>query len=457
MLKGPCNRRQLIIFTRYPAPGKTKTRLIPSLGPAGAAEVQRRMTEHVVRRAWEFSLERSAFIEIRYEGGGKHLMERWLGRRFTYRRQGAGDIGARMARVFQESFAGGAERIVLIGADCPGVTVGILHDAFNALDVNDVVLGPAHDGGYYLIGLRRPIDELFMRVPWGGRQVRERTMQIAGNLGCSIGVLKALDDVDNPEDLPVWEREERCAQEDLRSKRISIIIPTLNEALTIAGTLERLHNVQNVETIVVDGGSSDNTVEVAESFGVKVIRTSTGRARQMNEGAAAATGEILLFLHADTRLPDKFDEHVRRILMSPETVGGAFRLSIDAPNASLRLIELLANWRGQWLQMPYGDQGLFLKAALFSKMGGFPDMPIMEDFVFIRQLRKWGTIAIAPVPVVTSARRWLGLGVWRTTLINQCMLAAYHAGVPLQTLARLYKGARSNRESHAKIIQPSRK
>jgi rSAM/selenodomain-associated transferase 2/rSAM/selenodomain-associated transferase 1 len=376
--------------------------------------------------------------EVRFEGANKRLMNRWLGRQILYRRQGRGDIGARMARAFREAFNDGTERAALVGTDCPGITPEILNETFEALGRNDVVLGPATDGGYYLIGLHRPTPELFVNLPWGTREVMERTLQIAKERGLRVHAVKTLGDVDKPEDIHIWRDEELRFRSESCKERISVIIPTLNEASNLAETLAKIRTVEEIEVIVADGGSHDGTMEIARSLGVKVIETDTGRATQMNAGAAAATGNILLFLHADTRLPDNFTEHVRQMLEQRGTAGGAFQLSIDAPGWFLRLIERGANWRSTFLQMPYGDQAFFLRADLFREMGGFPDVPIMEDLEFVRRLRERGAIVIAPVPVVTSARRWLMLGSWRTTLTNQGALAAYYAGVPLLTIARWY-------------------
>ncbi|RJP19556.1 MAG: glycosyltransferase [Candidatus Abyssobacteria bacterium SURF_5] len=229
----------------------------------------------------------------------------------------------------------------------------------------------------------------------------------------------------------------------MEAERITIVIPTLNEASTLAAAIDRAKKGRNIEIIVADGGSSDNTLGIAESRGVKVVVAPGGRAKQENAAAAAAMGEILLFLHADTHLPNGFDGHIRRVLAEPRTAGGAFLLSIDATNLSLRVIERAANLRSKLLQMPYGDQALFMRTSLFRAMGGFPDMPIMEDFVFVRRLRKRGAVVIAPVPITTSARRWLALGVWRTTIINQAVILAYYIGAPLDTVARWYRAARS--------------
>lgn len=211
-----------------------------------------------------------------------------------------------------------------------------------------------------------------------------------------------------------------------------------NEVGNIKAALASIQPSTNVEAIVVDGGSTDGTVQMMQSLGVKVLSAATGRACQMNQGANAATGEILLFLHADTRLPPGFDNMARKALAQPGTVAGAFALRIDASLKSLRLIEWGVNWRSRWLQMPYGDQAIFLKAETFHALGGFPELPIMEDFELVRRLRHCGRVAIIPVPVVTSARRWLKKGVCKTTLINQIIILAYLLGVSPERIVRWY-------------------
>jgi rSAM/selenodomain-associated transferase 2 len=221
--------------------------------------------------------------------------------------------------------------------------------------------------------------------------------------------------------------------------RISIIIPTLNEAGNIKQALASTQPSTNIEVIVVDGGSKDSTVEIAKSLGVKVISTAGGRAVQMNTGALAASGEILLFLHADTRLPSGFDVMIRTALQQTGTVAGAFALRIDASQWGLRLVEWGVNWRSRFCQMPYGDQAIFLTKDLFHKIGAFPELPIMEDFELIRSLKRNGKITIINVPVITSARRWLQMGVCQTTLINQIIIIAYLLGVSPQRIVNWYR------------------
>ncbi|MBF2008548.1 MAG: TIGR04283 family arsenosugar biosynthesis glycosyltransferase [Chlorogloeopsis fritschii C42_A2020_084] len=228
--------------------------------------------------------------------------------------------------------------------------------------------------------------------------------------------------------------------QNLGIAKISIIIPALNEAENIKATLVSTQASTDVERIVVDGGSKDGTVEIAKALGAKVITSNLGRACQMNAGTSVASGEILLFLHADTRLPSDFDLMIRKALAQPGVVAGAFALRIDAKLASLRLVEWGVNVRSRVWQMPYGDQAIFLTKKIFDSVNGFPELPIMEDFEFIRRLRKLGKITLITVPIITSARRWLQKGVWQTTLMNQIVIIAYFLGVAPERIRRWYRG-----------------
>jgi rSAM/selenodomain-associated transferase 2 len=220
---------------------------------------------------------------------------------------------------------------------------------------------------------------------------------------------------------------------------ISIIIPALNEMENLPRTLNAVSNAVGVEVIVVDGGSSDDTIKVANSFGARVISAPRSRSQQMNLGASIAKGEILLFLHADTCLPKNFDSVVRQILLQSNAIAGVFELKIDGKKVGLRLVEWGVSMRSHLFQMPYGDQAIFLQASLFHSIGKFPELPIMEDFELIRLLKKKGRIAIASAPVLTSSRRWQKLGIFRTTLINQLMIVGYLLGVSPSKLANWYR------------------
>ncbi len=222
---------------------------------------------------------------------------------------------------------------------------------------------------------------------------------------------------------------------------ISIIIPALNEGKYIGRTLQGVQQATGVEVIVVDGGSADDTVRQSAAAEARVLMVRGGRARQMNAGAQAAQGEILFFLHADTLPPHGFEQALRVALMEQQVAAGAFRLGILGKSPGLRLIERLTDWRSRWLSLPYGDQGLFLRADLFRDMGGFPELPIMEDLVMVRRLGRQGRILILPLAVATSGRRWQSLGVWRTTLINQMMISGYFLGIDPAILAYWYRAS----------------
>jgi rSAM/selenodomain-associated transferase 1 len=194
-------KQHLIIFTRYPEPGKTKTRLIPVLGDVGAANLQKQMTEQTILQVKELQKITSVSFEVRFTGGDLEKMENWLGNDLGYQSQGEGDLGARIERSLVNAFNQKAEQVIIIGTDCPDLNSQILTTAFKKLKNFNLVLGPAIDGGYYLIGLQQPIGELFMNIPWGTAQVFANTVEIAQKLNLSIGYLQPLADIDCPEDL----------------------------------------------------------------------------------------------------------------------------------------------------------------------------------------------------------------------------------------------------------------
>ena len=198
-------KKHLIIFTRYPQPGKTKTRLIPALGVEGATNLQRQMTEFTLSKVKKFQESAAISFEIRFTGGNLQLMQNWLGTELNYLLQGEGDLGKRMENSFLSAFNKGAQEVVIIGIDCPNLSAEVLAQAFEKINNCDLLLGPAVDGGYYLIGLKRAIGELFINIDWGTAKVLQQTVDIAQQLNLSVGYLATLADVDRPEDLPIWE------------------------------------------------------------------------------------------------------------------------------------------------------------------------------------------------------------------------------------------------------------
>jgi rSAM/selenodomain-associated transferase 2 len=214
--------------------------------------------------------------------------------------------------------------------------------------------------------------------------------------------------------------------------RIGVVVPALNEAALIGAALARL---RGVPVTVADGGSSDATRELAAAAGARVVVATGGRGAQQNAGAAAL-GDVdaLLFLHADTILPNGWRAEVERILAGGAALG-AFRLAIPGHP----LIAAGANARSRLLALPYGDQALFIGRPVFDTLGGFRPLPIMEDYDLVRRARRLGRIGLARTAVTTSNRRWRRRGVVRTTLVNQAVLAGWALGIAPDRLAAFYR------------------
>jgi rSAM/selenodomain-associated transferase 2 len=343
-----------------------------------------------------------------------------------------------MGRAVEESFRNGSQAAVLIGADCPELSAGLVSEAFEALRHRPVVFGPALDGGYYLVGLGRAVPELFEGPAWGTGTVLADSLRILQRIGLEPALLKPLTDIDRPQDLDTWSRITSAEEQDL--SQISIVIPTFNEASCIARTVAAATSGDSLEVIVVDGGSTDETAHLARQAGARVVGSRAGRGRQMNAGASAANGNVLLFLHADTLLPPDYSSLMATCLSDSSVSAGAFSFALAERFTGRSVVEWSANLRSRWLQRPYGDQGLFLRRTLFEELGGFVDWPILEDYEFVRRLRRYGRVRTLAKPAMTSGRRWQKLGLLRTTWINKRVIMGYRLGLPVDRLAEIYRG-----------------
>jgi rSAM/selenodomain-associated transferase 2 len=221
---------------------------------------------------------------------------------------------------------------------------------------------------------------------------------------------------------------------------LSIIIPALNEAEGITAVLDSLQSLRGrgVKFVVADGGSSDATVDLARERVDRVLESAPGRALQMNAGAAAARGEILCFLHADSRLPEGADGLIVEGLARSRRSWGRFDVSIAGSHPMLHVIAQLMNWRSRLTGIATGDQGLFLTRSLFEAAGRFPEIALMEDLALTRQLKRYGPPLCIAHRLTTSGRRWEKHGLWRTVLLMWRLRFAYWLGADPDRLARQY-------------------
>ncbi len=221
--------------------------------------------------------------------------------------------------------------------------------------------------------------------------------------------------------------------------RVAVVIPTLNEATTIVACLGDLATQGPDEVVVCDAESPDGTAELAEAAGARVLRTPRGRGQQQNQGARATTAELLLFLHADCRLePGALDCLRSFAARNPAVPGGCFRMRVEADGLGYRTIDAAAHLRAGVLGLPYGDQAIFARRAAFERVGGIPELPLMDDLYFALRLRRLGRLALLSRQVVVSARRWRQAGLVRQSLRNWTLTALAAGGVSPRHLHRFY-------------------
>ncbi len=224
--------------------------------------------------------------------------------------------------------------------------------------------------------------------------------------------------------------------------KISVIIPTLNEALILEKTIAEVSRHSPHEIIIADGGSEDNTLEIAQKFGLAVVESSPGRAVQMNAGAQSATGDVLLFLHADSRVEEKSYQKMVTVMAQETQVGGAFSLAIESDKPSLKIISAFATLRARYLNLVYGDQAIFVRTRTFHEIGGFPLVPICEDLDFYRRLMAKGPTVVLEEKTFTSARRWVTEGIIFTSLRNSVIATLFLLGFPPRILSKWYQAVR---------------
>jgi rSAM/selenodomain-associated transferase 2/rSAM/selenodomain-associated transferase 1 len=434
----------VLVMAKAPVPGEVKTRLEPLLGAAGCARLQRELTAAAVEFGRAVAPGATYLAIAGNSSVGVPDGVELLGQR-------GGELGERLRNAVADVFDRHDGPLVVIGSDCPQLGEAHAEAALGALaDDYGAAIVPAVDGGYCMLALARPAPEL-LRLPadaWGGPHVLDLTLATARAHDIEIAILAPERDLDTPDDARAARADARVPEPVraalLADPLVSVVVPVLDEETALPELLDRLGALPGrMEVVVVDGGSSDGTVEAANGHPTAplVCQTSAGRARQMNHGASAASGDVLLFLHADTRVPDDAYERVVTALRDPRVQGGNFELSFDGAD---RFSRALGRWYAAQRRagIYYGDSALFVRREVFDHLGGFRPLPIMEDYDFVRRLEKRGATVCLPGPAVTSGRRWRALGVPRTVFSWVVIRWLFIAGVDPARLARLYPHAR---------------
>jgi rSAM/selenodomain-associated transferase 2 len=352
--------------------------------------------------------------------------------------------------------------VIAIGADSPGLPTKYLEQAREALERADAVVGPSEDGGFYLLGLRKCPTGLLSGIPWSAPTTCLETIAKLQAAGLTVYILDDWFDVDTAQDLEklnalITAKRIEAPKTQLflethawrwpgvQPVRCSVIIPTLNERETLPQTLRALTEHQWVhEVIVADGGSTDGTREwLASQHFARVVDSAAGKGNQINRGALAASGDVLLILHADCQLPTDAGERIGSALRSPEVAGGCFEVRFNASRPrSLKLVATGINLRCRLTKAATGDQGIFVRRSVFEQVGGCPDWPLFEDVDLVRRIKNAGRFVVLPLQLLVSPRRHLARGVFRTVLLIYALRVAFWLGVSPFRLKKWFDDSR---------------
>lgn len=433
----------LIVFSREPIPGETKTRLLDLYTPEQCAELHKCFIKDIAVEVGKLN----ADVIVSYTGGEPHSLRAAFGDDASYREQCSGSLGERMSDAFKKAFEDGYEKVVLIGTDIPELQASTLITAFDRLDVADAVIGPTCDGGYYLIGMKENCEAAFNVRKYGVGTVFDETIGHIEGLGKTVSVVDKYSDIDEADDIIAFIARMRnnpglrlsdTAQWIAKHRKVSVIIPVYNEQAVIGDLQKQLAQFKDTEIIFVDGGSTDNTLQlIGDSY--RVISCKKGRAVQMNAGAKASTGDILFFLHADSKLPSNALQQIYQCLIDNQY--GCFGVKFESHNFFMWTNRVISNHRAWHRGLPFGDQGIFMDRDLFFEIGMFPEIPIMEDYEMSLRLRDRG---IKPGHttdrIITSNRRYPKntIGILKTEYQIWNYRRKYRQGIDPNSLAKKY-------------------
>ena len=449
--------KAIIFFTRAPISGKTKTRMQPYLSPDECAALHKAMIKDIYEECSKIQ----ADIFVYYtplEGLGR--LYKLIGKESTYRLQKGADLGEKMYDAIAEVLDFGYESCILIGSDIAELRKEHLNTAFDKLEYADVVFGKTVDGGYYLVGMKRAVKEVFEVEKYGNSDVFANTLKRLSNLGLKVAYTKTLYDIDTKDDLALHrqrlrkyvprhskyykEFQKRSLGKFVLGKlKISIIIPVYNEEKTIVNLQRQLDSLYGkCEIIFVDGGSTDATISLIDPK-YKLSKSEKGRAAQMNKGALESSGDVLLFLHSDSILPKKALAQIKKVMKDYEA--GCFGINFNTRSILMKICALMSNYRAAIGHIMFGDQGIFIDRATFFKLGMFPKLPIMEDYQLSLSLKsKTIKTAMTKSHITTSDRRFTGNSIDKLKLMLKMhrLRSMYRKGVDIEKIASLYKDKR---------------
>lgn len=419
-------KHALLIFLRYPEPGKVKKRLSDGIGPERAANIYEKLLRRTLGIACELKRRRRDISIVLFhtpDDPVEELKVKFHGP-WVFLPQRGEHLGTRMERALADAFAMGAEKAVLIGTDLADIETGDLEAAFSKISGRSAVLGPASDGGFYLVGLNQSVSTPFRFNRWGTGDIFSRTARAFEAEGFRVLTVRRRSDVDRREDVLNLETN------FLFKTSLSVIIPTLNDPDRLTHLLDFVKNSiwPGDDIVVVRGGDSDKVTVRSLSPSVNLVQAAKGRGIQQNAGARIARGGIFFFLHDDTIPPPDFPYLIRCACEAPEVSLGCFRLAFEPDDKRLRFIAGWANLRTRLFRLPYGDQGLFCRRETFEGIGGFQRRYLMEDVELVRSCRYLGSLAALLVTIYSSPARYMKKGVLAASLQNHMIQLLYALG-----------------------------
>ncbi len=443
------NKKALIIFTRVPVPGHTKTRLMPYFNGNQCAGLHRAMLMDINNESKALSIDRFIFYTPEDSQGE---LQKIFGGEVFYEKQQGSDLGEKMENALEAVLEKGYESCVLIGTDVPEISNGELVAAFTKLNNADVVFGPTLDGGYYLVGMKSLQKSVFHNQSYGHNSVLENTLAALEEDKLKVDFVKELSDIDTKEDIYIFRnritmskalQKLSTSQFLMDNRRISIIVPLYNEESTIVKLQKQLTPLKDkCEIIFVDGGSTDKTLELIDP-GFKVVSSPKGRGNQMNYGAGESTGDVLLFLHCDSELPENPLEEITEVMKKYRV--GCFGIRFNSQSGLMRICGIMSNRRVKDRKIIFGDQGIFIDRKLFFDIGMFPDLPLMEDYELSIRLKKCGEKpGLTKERIITSDRRFPKGTIPKLQLMMkmQKLQRMYRHGVPIEKISAMYRDVR---------------